>query len=91
MTVEYREEERKRTEQVAVSRMCDGCGAGMDLCPGSYRSRSFTLEFTFGYTFPESGDKQGWCVPDLCNECVAKLRVLLEAQGIAIKEIEEYW
>jgi hypothetical protein len=62
---------------------------GLHISP--YGTREFTLEFTTGCAFPEGGDKHGWCVPDLCDECVPKLLTLLEAEGIVIAEIEEYW
>ena len=77
--------ERKRI----ISVICDRCGATIP-GPGIYEVREFRLEFSIGYSYPDSGNREGWEVEDLCDACVEWLHLLLREEVI-ISKLEVDW
>lgn len=70
---------------------CDVCGVVIDT-GDKYDTREFELTFTMGRLWPDgSGNKVGWQVEDLCNDCVDGLRHLLFDNNLPIKEINHDW
>ena len=87
----YKEVEYTTTKLVQDSLTCDWCGKEFLDDVGYYNTRDFTLEFTFGSQFPESGDAEGWQVEDLCDECVESLRESLIDLGLKVTEVKRSW
>lgn len=86
----YTDEQVTKTVRHVTGTFCDWCGASI---PGerTYDVREFTLSFESGYAYPEGGEKKGWRVEDLCDNCVAKLRTLIEKAGIKTVDTEVDW
>ena len=79
------------TKVVQEKVMCDRCQAEFDPDPCCYSTREFELEFTEGTSYPDSGDKTGWEVEDLCDDYVKFLKELLIDNGFTITPIERSW
>ena len=95
MTTRYIRVEEHVMRNRFQSRTCDWCGIEMGENYGqecdSGGERDFSLHFRQGNTYPGSGYMAGWCVPDLCDSCVAKLKRLLEDNGIKVVASEVDW
>lgn len=93
MTKTYKKIEKVIEREEFVSCTCDRCGKelGEDYGNRGYDRREFT--FTTGSTYEGgyTGDKKGWEIEDLCDECVEVLRELLVQNGFKIREIDEVW
>ena len=63
---------------------CSWCGEKVPH-PGSMQVRDLDIRFEKGWG-GYAATMEGWEVEELCDKCVAKLRKLLEDNGIAIKE-----
>lgn len=89
MTKVYREYEITERRKELVSTTCDWCGCELPEHPKdcSYDSYPET-EISFYVVHPcwEDTDGEGWEVEDLCEQCGAKLAVLLHDAGIRIGE-----
>ena len=70
--------------------ICDWCEKEV-LEPGGHDTREFELEFSEGTSYPEGGSRSGWQVEDLCDNCIYKLRVLLEKKGVTTSALEVDW
>lgn len=83
MTRAYKEHKIMITHKELIAITCDWCGCIMNK-PRAYEYREFTLEFSEGYNYYPDGGlmADGWKVSDLCNDCVVKLKALLEQNGI---------
>ena len=73
--------------QYIVAEFCDWCGRQIPP-QSSYDVRDFELSFASGVVYPEGGSKSGWKVEDMCDECVIKLRTMLESAGIRVTPTE---
>ena len=85
----YETIEKTVTGQKLISCTCDWCHDDMsedDM--GAYDIREFSLEFSSGYSYPEGGFREGWQVEDLCDNCVVKLRAMLEGAGVSVTKLE---
>lgn len=95
MTRTYEEYKEEVTKERLVSRMCDWCSEEMGWRYGAarecYGSRDWCLEYASGTSFPDSGHKIGWKVEDMCDDCVTKLRQMLEDAGIEITPVDMGW
>jgi hypothetical protein len=94
MTTIYKQvrEVKEVIKEEFVSRVCDGCGKELpkDYGRKDYSTRDF--EFTSGYSYPgPSGNKEGWRIDDLCDECVERLRKLLVENGFHITLVDRDW
>jgi len=83
-------EARTIERKYVIAEFCDWCGKRI-ATGDMYETREFRILFSVGDSFPEGGYKKGWQVEDLCDDCVANLRTLLEDAGIKIKPIEVDW
>lgn len=83
-----------RTETVqreyVIAEFCDWCGVRIPL-PKGIDVRELEISFSAGYSTRDGGMRQGWQVEDLCDDCVAKLRTMLENAGINVKPTEVDW
>ncbi len=71
---------------------CDKCALEIpDTYWGSYDIREFDLSFAEGSSYPDGGNKEGWEVEDLCNECIKWLYKLLTENGVKITKVDVYW
>ena len=86
----YEQYEKTVTCQKLVRVTCDWCGNEIPQ-PRDYEVREFTLEFAKGSSYPDCGWKEGWQIEDLCDDCVEKLRGLLEEAKITIAGLEVDW
>ena len=92
MATEYETIEKTVKSQKLIRRTCDWCQGDMsedDM--GAFDVREFSLEFSSGYAYPEGGFSEGWQVEDLCDDCVAKLRAMLEGAGVSVTKLEVDW
>lgn len=79
--------ERQSVESVT----CDWCGRPVGEPPHRFRVRIFTLSFESGDVFPEGCSTEGWEVQDLCDDCIVRLRSLLEQNGVRVVPTEKDW
>jgi len=96
MTRVYEKQTETVERNVLISRTCDWCGVEMGEHYGyqreCYGERELEIYFLQGDNFgSEGGHLTGWKVPDLCDECVAKLRTALEELGIKVQDAEREW
>ena len=78
----------KEAQQVAGI-TCDWCGCDLPFEPPNYGETRTELELTFSVAkcWPgNDGYGDGWSVGDLCETCGARLKELLQANGITVKE-----
>jgi len=90
MAREYETIEETVERHKLVKHTCDWCDGDI-VEEAVYAVREFSLEFSIGSAYPEGGWKEGWQVDDLCDDCVDKLRVLLEGEGISVTKLEVDW
>ena len=84
------EETRTYTSRELIRTECDRCGAVIP--PDEpYEDRELDLRFTIGSSYPEGGNKDGWQVEDLCDECVTGLHKLLQEWGCTISDYQIDW
>lgn len=96
----YEEQPETVKRRILVSRTCDWCGMEMGERYGQeakgYGERELMISFLQGKAYPpdpypQGGYLTGWEVPDLCDDCVAKLRAALEELGIKVQDAEREW
>lgn len=78
-------------EKRATARNCDWCGCELPFEPPSYGETRTELELTFSVAKCWPGNDSygdGWSVDDLCETCGARLKELLRANGINVKEFD---
>ena len=77
------------------SEVCNGCGFEMpeDFGNIGYDRRDFTLRFEKGSVYEDgnTGNREGWDVPYLCDPCVVRLRALVESAGFKVVEFDDTW
>jgi len=86
--------EKRRVEiekEVLMSVTCDWCGDDMPVSDEWPNTRKFTLVFSEGNSYGDSGHEEGWQVEDMCDLCVRKLRVLLTAHGVSESKYLADW
>lgn len=69
---------------------CDRCGSVVPEEETGDR-REFNLRFAKGYGYPDGGSLEGWQVSDLCDDCVAILKDLLNQNGFTVSNYEIDW
>lgn len=73
-----------------LERICDKCNKPLPELT-QFEERYVEIECTKGYSYPDNGASGGWCVEDLCDDCVEWLRNLLESNGVRITNVEADW
>lgn len=79
-------------EKEIITRVfCDWCRAERHTAKG-HSEREYCLSFTVGVNYGHDGGwSKGWEVEDLCDDCVYKLKALLEENGVTVKPVESDW
>lgn len=78
----------KTVEEKVIKRViCDWCGSDIEPLYG-FETREFELRSSKGEAYPEDRFGDGWTVEDMCDDCVDKLKSVLVAAGIKIKEYD---
>lgn len=86
----YEEYEVVEKKQKLVKIACDRCGEEIPK-NGLYEDREFELEFKKGRGYPDGGYMEGWEVCDLCDDCIAWLKDMLESNGVTVSPVEIDW
>ena len=78
-------------KEMIIRVTCDWCGEPV-LREYGYATRDFSLRFASGSNYGHDGGlEKGWEVEDLCDDCVYKLKALLEENGVTVKPVESDW
>jgi len=88
MTTIYKKEQKTVEINAFVSCACDWCAKPMPDHYGCGEHKTREFEFTTGYSYPDDWGGTGWCIEDLCDECVQRLKDVLIKSGINIREID---
>ena len=88
---QYEMKEVTREQKELVNVTCDWCGIVSDepfLGDSLLSSEWFCLSYEESSGEGNDYSNSGWDVEDLCHDCIDKLKVLLEENGVTVAEID---
>lgn len=87
MTTEYEEYQELVTKYRELRTVCDRCGVVIPE-PDTYDTLDFDLRCVKGHSYSNDSGGSGWCVEDLCDDCVEILKTLLKQYSFKLSIIE---